>query len=132
MSRFEKKLKDELDDEIKLAGLEALVPAELEKHLILNSNRLRDIQGYAPGSRDVRGGEVRLVIPIPWMLMRSNLCHIVKEKGHRVHEMVVSSVVEHIFNVTAMHAKATASNQMAKANKASHGPRVRAKERVRE
>ena len=40
-SRYEKKLKDTLDDEIKLAGLEALVPEELEKHLILNSNRLR-------------------------------------------------------------------------------------------
>ena len=41
VSRYEKKLKDKLDDEIKLAGLEALVPEELEKHLILNSNRLR-------------------------------------------------------------------------------------------
>ena len=41
MSRYEKKLKDKLDDEIKLAGLESLVPEELEKHLILNSNRLR-------------------------------------------------------------------------------------------
>ena len=30
-----------LDDEIKLAGLEALVPEELEKHSILNSNRSR-------------------------------------------------------------------------------------------
>ena len=41
VSLHEKKLKDKLDDEIKLAGLEALVPEELEKHLILNSNRLR-------------------------------------------------------------------------------------------
>ena len=40
MSRYEQKLKDKLDDEIKLAGLEALVPEELEKHLMLNSNRL--------------------------------------------------------------------------------------------
>ena len=32
-----------MDDEIKLAGLEALVP-ELEKHLILNSNRLRTFE----------------------------------------------------------------------------------------
>ena len=40
VSRYENKLKDKLDDEIKLAGLEALVP-ELEKNLILNSNRLR-------------------------------------------------------------------------------------------
>ena len=41
MSRYEKKMKDKLDDEIKLAGLESLVPEELEKHLIFNSNRLR-------------------------------------------------------------------------------------------
>ena len=41
VSRFEKKLKGKMDDEIKLAGLGALVPEELEKHLILNSNRLR-------------------------------------------------------------------------------------------
>ena len=44
VSRFEKKLKDKLDDEIKLAGLEALVAEELEKHLILNSNRLRTFE----------------------------------------------------------------------------------------
>ena len=35
-----------------------------------------------------------------------------KEKGHRVHEMVVSSVVEHNFNETAMHPNATASNHL--------------------
>ena len=45
MSRYEKKMKDKLDDEIKLAGLESLVPQELEKHhLILNSNRLRTFE----------------------------------------------------------------------------------------
>ena len=43
-------MKDKLDDEIKFAGLELLVLEELEKHLIL---------GCAPGSRHVRGGEVR-------------------------------------------------------------------------
>ena len=32
-----------MDDEIKLAGLEALVP-ELEKHLIFDSNRLRTFE----------------------------------------------------------------------------------------
>ena len=35
VSRHQKKMKDKLDDEIKLAGLESLVPEELEKHLIL-------------------------------------------------------------------------------------------------
>ena len=41
VSRYEKKMKDKLDDEIKLAGLESLVPEELAKHLILNLKRLR-------------------------------------------------------------------------------------------
>ena len=52
-------MKDKLEDEIKLAGLESLVPEELEKHLILNSNRLRTLKMRAWKScRDVRGGEV--------------------------------------------------------------------------
>ena len=33
-----------MDDEIKLAGLESLVPEEPEKHLIFNSNRLRTFE----------------------------------------------------------------------------------------
>ena len=33
-----------MNDEIKLAGLEALVSEELEKHLILNSSRLRTFE----------------------------------------------------------------------------------------
>ena len=37
--------------------------------------------------------------------------------------MGVFSAVEHIFNETAMHAKAQASNRMAKTNRASHGPK---------
>ena len=44
VSRYEKKMKDKLDDEIKLAGLESSVPVSLEKHLILNSNRLRTFE----------------------------------------------------------------------------------------
>ena len=44
MSRHEKKMKDKLNDEITLTGLESLVPEELEKHLILNSNRLRTFE----------------------------------------------------------------------------------------
>ena len=62
--------------------------------------------------------------------MRSILSSLAKEKGHRVHEMVVASAVEHIVNNTAMQAKATAHNHLAKANRANHGPRVRAKEKV--
>ena len=37
-------MKGKMNDEIKLASLEALVPKELEKHLILNSNRLRTFE----------------------------------------------------------------------------------------
>ena len=44
MSRYDKKMKDKLHDGIKLAGLEALVPEEFEKRLILNSNRLRTFE----------------------------------------------------------------------------------------
>ena len=44
VSRYEKKMKDKLDDEIKLAGLESFVPEELVKHLILNSNRFRTFE----------------------------------------------------------------------------------------
>ena len=44
VSRCEKKLKEKLDDEIKLAGLEALVLEELQKHLTINSNRLRTFE----------------------------------------------------------------------------------------
>ena len=53
---------------------------------------------------------------------------------HKVHGMVVSSVVELTLNESAMfttpHAKAVASIRLAKTNRASHGPRVLAKERA--
>ena len=44
MPSFEKKLKKELDDEIKLVSLEALVPEEIESHLMLNANRLKTFE----------------------------------------------------------------------------------------
>ena len=44
VARYEKKLNNKMDDGIKLAGLEALVPEKLEKHLILNSNRIRTFE----------------------------------------------------------------------------------------
>ena len=43
-SRCEKRMKDKLDDEIKLASLGSSVPEELEKHLIFNSNHLRTFE----------------------------------------------------------------------------------------
>ena len=48
------------------------------------------------------------------MLMRSTLSRLPKEKDHRVRVMGVLSAVVHIFNETAMHARAQASNRMAK------------------
>ena len=79
MSRYDKKLKDNFDDEIKLAGLDSLVPEELEKHLRLTSNRLRTFE-------DARQETVTCVEAKfgfrPWMLMRSTLSRLAKEKGH--------------------------------------------------
>ena len=59
MSRYEKKLKDKMDDEIKLAGLESLVPEKLEETPDSQLQSSSNFRGYAPRSRDVRGGEVR-------------------------------------------------------------------------
>ena len=50
------------------------------------------------------------------MMMRSIPGDPAEEKGHRVHATVVSSAVELIFNVIAMHTKASASNHPARAN----------------
>ena len=44
---------------------------------------------------------------------------LAKERGHRVHEMVVSSAVLLTFNETAMHEEVIASNRLAKANRKS-------------
>ena len=94
VSRYEQKRKDKLDDEIKLAGLEALVPEELEKHLMLNLNRLRTFEvarleivthveaKFGLRIRDSKPGDWgRGDIQIPWMLMRSTLSRLAKEKG---------------------------------------------------
>ena len=64
--------------------------------------------------------------------VKLSLSRLAEEKGHRVRVMGVLSAVVHIFNETSMHARAQASNRLAKANRASHGPRVRAKARVKE
>ena len=151
MSRYEKKMKHELGDEIKLADLEPLVPEELEKHLILNSKRLRtfedarlEVVTYVeakfglrsrdskPGDTCSRGHSNPMDVDAVNFLSLSRLA---REKGHRVRAMGVSSAVAHSFNEIFMHARAQASNRMEKANTASHGQRVsphtRAKVRVR-
>ena len=58
VSHHEKKLKGKLEDEIKLAGLEALVPEELENALHFQLHSFEDFRGCALGDRDVRGGEI--------------------------------------------------------------------------
>ena len=50
MPRCEKKLKDKYDDEIKLAGPEALVPGET---LDTQLESLANVRGCALGNRDV-------------------------------------------------------------------------------
>ena len=55
------------------------------------------------------------------MLGRSTLSHQSKEKGHQVRAI---GAVEHVFNGTAIQAKALASNRLAKAKRASQGPSV--------
>ena len=133
-----------MDDEIKLAGLESLVPEELEKHLILNSNRLRTfedarlevvtyvevefglrIRDSKPSDTGSRGHSD------PMDVDAVNSSRLAKVKGRRVRVMGVLSAVLHIFNETAMHARTQASNRLARANRASHDPRVRAKVRVK-
>ena len=145
MSRCEKKLKDKLDTEIKLAGLEALVPEELERHLILNSNRLRTfedarpevvtyveakfglrIRDSKPSDTSIRGHSDPTDVDAVNTLLSG------KGKGSSSPRVgCFLSAVEHIFNETAMHARAQASNRLANPNRASHGPRVRAKVRVK-
>ena len=44
MSQYEKMLENKTNDDIKLAGLEALAPEVLEKHLILNYYRIRTFE----------------------------------------------------------------------------------------
>ena len=107
---------------------------ELEKHLILNSNGLRtfedarlEVVAYVEAKFALRIRDSVLVdTQIPWMLMLSTLS-LSSAKG----KWSSSPRDGYIFNETAVHTQAEASNRMAKANRASHGPRVRAKARVK-
>ena len=51
------------DDEIKLAGQAALVPMELEQHLLLNPNRLRTFEDVRLEIVTFCGGEVWFANP---------------------------------------------------------------------
>ena len=129
VSRYDKKMKDKWDGEIKLAGLESLVPEELEKHLILNSNRLRttedarlEVVTYVEAKFGLRIGHSKSsdtgvrehsdpmdVDAVNYLSLSSG-----KGKGSSSPRDGCFKCVEHIFNETAMHAKAQASNRMGK------------------
>ena len=131
MSRNEKKLKGKMDDETKLAGLEALVPEELEKHLILNSNRLRAFE-------DARLEVVTYVEAKFGLRIRDPKP---SDTGFREHSDPISvssgkgkwssNPRDGCFKCGAAHfqrdatqARTPASKRLAKAIRASHGPRV--------
>ena len=134
-----------MDDEIKLASHGSLVPEGLEKHLILDSNRLRTfedaslevltyveakfgsrIRDSKPSDTGSRGHSDPMDVDAV-----NSLSRLAKEKCHQGRVMGVFSAVVHIFNETAMHARAQARYHMAKTSRASHGPRVSAKARVK-
>ena len=144
VSRYQKKLKDTFDDEIRLVGLEALVPEELEKHLIVTSNRLRTFEDarlkivtyvvtkFGLRIRDSKPSETGsrgYCDPMDVDAINSSASG--EGKGHRALEMVVSSAVELIFKETAILTQPHARAVTRKANRASHGPRGLAKERTR-
>ena len=129
-------MKDKLDDEIKLAGLKSLVPEELEKHLILNSNRLRTfedarlevvtyveakfglkIRDSKPSDTSTRGH---------WDPMDGDAVNsrslLPMEKDRRVRVMGVFKCGGAHIQRDCNAPRAQASNRMAKANRASHGP----------
>ena len=111
------------------------MPQELEKHLILNSNRLRTfedarlevvtyveakfglrVRDSKPSDTGARGQSD------PMDVDAVNSLSLIQQgkKGHQVRAMGVLRAVVRIFNEIAMHTRAQASNRMAKANKASH------------
>ena len=114
-----------------------------ERHLILNSNRLRtfedarlEVATYVQAKFGLR---IRCSKPSdtgsrghsdPMDVDAVNSLSSGKGKGSSSPRDGCSSAVEHIFNETAMHARTQASNRLAKANRASHGPRVMAKARA--
>ena len=63
--------------------------------------------------------------------MPSLLLNLAKERGHQVHEMVVSSAVELIFREIATFTSPHAKAMTREVNRGSQGSRVLAKERVR-
>ena len=149
VSRCEKKLKDKLDDEIKLAGLEALVLEELASHLILNLNRLRTfedarleivtyvetkfglrIRDYKPSETGPHGHSD----PMDVDAVNSLSSGEGKGSSSTRDECFMSGGAhfQRDCNARKEHRHAVVcQRQTARANRASHGPRVRAKARVK-
>ena len=131
-----------MDDEIKLAGLEALVPEELEKHLILNSNRLRTLE-------DARLEIVTYVEAKFGLRIRDSKPSdtVFREHSDPMDVGTVNSLSsgtgrwssaprDGCFKCGAAHfqreCNAPASNRLAKAITSSRGPRVRLQSEARE
>ena len=133
VSRHEKKLKDKLEDEIKFAGLEALVPEELEKHLILNSTRLRTFE-------DARLEVVTYVEAKFGSSIRDSTPSDTVTRGPSdpMDLDAVNSLSSKKRNSASsprdgcLKCSETFFQRDCEANRASHGPRVRAKECGRE
>ena len=126
VARYEK-LKGKTDDEIKRAGLESLVPKELENHLIFNSNRLKtfedarsEIATYVEekiGLRNRKPSEASFVnARIPLMLGLSALSCRTKENGHQIRAVGGLRVMQHIFKETAVQASTWANQRRPKAS----------------
>ena len=134
---------DKLDDETKLSGLQSLVPEELEKHLILNSNRVRTFE-------DARLEVVRYVEAKFGLRVRDSKLSDTGARGHSdpmdvdaVNSLSSgkgkgsSSPHDGCFRCGGAHfqrdcsaRKSTGNQSSGKGKRASHGPRVKAKARV--
>ena len=128
-------MKDKLDDETKFAGLESMVQDELEKHLILKSNRLRTFE-------DARLEVVTLVEAKFGVRLRDSkpcdtgsrghsdpmdvdaVSHPLKGKGSSSPRVGCLKCGGAHFQRDCSARKAQARNRMAKANRASNGPIV--------
>ena len=114
---------------------------EFEKHLILNSSRLRTLEDarreivtnveakFCSKNRGSKPSDTGLREHPDVGAVNSRQS---KEKDHPVCAMGILSVMEHIFNESAMQARTLARNRLAKAIKASHGPRVSPQSQVKE
>ena len=129
VARYEK-LKGTMDG----AGLESLMPEELENRLIFNSNRLKTFEDAPSEIVTYVEEKIGLRIRKPseaGFCERSDptdvgvVSSLLSGKGKWSSDpraLGVLRVMQHIFNETAMHASTWANKRRAKAIRASHGP----------